>query len=118
MAVESTATKRVVITGATRGLGRSMVDGFAARGHTVVGCGLLEEDVERLRGDFGEPHAFDVVDVSSDEQVKAWAEGFLGRLGPPDMLLNNAGRFLPTARLWEVSAEDFGRLVDVNIKGI
>lgn len=111
-------TKVVVITGATRGLGRAMAEAFARLGHTVVGCGRSEADVEQLGQSLGPPHAFSVVDVTREDQVSAWAEGFLSRLGPPDLLLNNAASINPNAPLWEVSAADFDRVIDVNLKGV
>ena len=81
----------IVITGATRGLGRAMAEGFAALGHTVVGCGRSAAELERLRESPGDPHDFEVVDVSRGDQVKAWAARILDRHGVPDLLVNNAG---------------------------
>ena len=66
----------------------------------------------------GAPHDFKAVDVADDGQVKAWATGVLDRLGPPDLLLNNAALINGNAPLWEVPAEEFDRVVDVNIKGV
>ncbi len=115
---DEAAAKVVVITGATRGLGRAMAEGFAGLGHTVIGCGRSASDVAGLRQALGGPHAFEVVDVTRDDQVKGWADGFLARSGPPDLLLNNAALMIANAPLWEVTAEDFGRLIDVNLKGV
>ncbi len=112
------AGKVVVITGATRGLGRALVDGFAARGHTVVGCGRSPSLIDALRGEFAPPHEFTCVDVVQDPKVKTWADGFLERLGPPDLLVNNAAIINANANLWEISAEEFDRVIDVNLKGI
>ena len=111
-------TKLVAITGVTRGLGRAMAGGLAQRGHTVVGCGRSADAIAELRQSLGRPHAFERVDVSDDDAVRAWAEGFLARLGPPDLLINNAAAINPNAPLWEVTAADFGRVVDVNLKGV
>ena len=108
----------IVITGATRGLGRAMAEGFAALGHTVVGCGRSAAEVERLRQALGDPHDFEAVDVARDDQVAAWAARVLDRLGVPDLLVNNAGVMNPGAPLWEVPAEEIDRVVDVNIKGV
>jgi NAD(P)-dependent dehydrogenase (short-subunit alcohol dehydrogenase family) len=110
--------KIVVITGVTRGLGRALAGTFAAAGHTVVGCGRSEPDVETLRQSLGLPHLFDVVDVVCDDQVKMWAESFLARVGPPDLLVNNAALINRNATLWEVPADEFNRVVDVNLKGM
>lgn len=108
----------IVLTGATRGLGRALVEEFARRGHTVLGCGRSADAVQELRAAQGAPHDFAVVDVASDEQVQAWAKSLLPRHGPPDLLLNNAALINTTAPLWEISAEEFGRVIDVNLKGV
>ena len=47
------ARKLILITGATRGLGRAMAAGFAGLGHTVVGCGRTAGAIERLREELG-----------------------------------------------------------------
>jgi NAD(P)-dependent dehydrogenase (short-subunit alcohol dehydrogenase family) len=112
------ARKIVLITGVTRGLGRAMVDEFARLGHTVLGCGRSENGIEQLRRQVGPPHDFSVVDVASDEQVKAWAGRLLGAYGPPELVLNNAGVINRNARLWDVPALEFSAVIDVNIKGI
>ena len=63
------AGKVVVITGATRGCGRAMVDRFIEAGHTIIGCGRSEQHVAELGKQFGGPHRFDVVDVADDDQA-------------------------------------------------
>ena len=112
------ASKVVLITGVTRGLGRAMVDEFARLGHTVLGCGRSEKVIVQLRRQVGPPHDFSTVDVASDEEVKAWANRLLGSHGPPDLVLNNAGVINRNARLWEVGAGEFSQVIDVNLKGV
>jgi NAD(P)-dependent dehydrogenase (short-subunit alcohol dehydrogenase family) len=109
--------KIVVITGATRGLGRAMSDEFIRLGHTVCGCGRSRKEIHRLALEFGKPHDFATVDVVSDPQVKAWAEKLLASHGPPDLLLNNAGVINKNAPLWKIPADEFSTVVDVNLKG-
>jgi NAD(P)-dependent dehydrogenase (short-subunit alcohol dehydrogenase family) len=108
----------IVITGVTRGLGLALAEQFIARGHTVLGCGRTREGIERLRQSFAVPHDFDVVDVVHDRQVQAWAERLLAAHGAPDLLLNNAAIINPNAPLWRVPAEEFDRVIDVNIRGV
>jgi NAD(P)-dependent dehydrogenase (short-subunit alcohol dehydrogenase family) len=112
------AHKLIVITGTTRGLGRALAEGFAGLGHTVVGCGRTAEAVETLRAALGEPHDFAVVDVARADQVRAWADRSLARFGAPDLLVNNAALINRSAPLWEVPAEEFDRIIDVNVKGV
>jgi NAD(P)-dependent dehydrogenase (short-subunit alcohol dehydrogenase family) len=109
--------KRIVITGVTRGLGRAMAEEFARLGHTVVGCGRSQKEVAQLQGELGKPHDFALVDVAADDQVKAWAAKVLSSQGAPNLLLNNAAVINKNARLWEVGADEFSRVMDVNVKG-
>lgn len=110
--------KVVVITGATRGLGRAMAEEFARLGHTVVGCGRSSNELSALQKRLGEPHRFTSVDVASDAAVAAWIRDVLGKFGPPDLLLNNAALINRNAPLWRVPAREFSDVIDVNIKGV
>lgn len=107
----------IVMTGATRGCGRAMVERFIEAGHTVVGCGRSESLVAELRATYGGPHRFDTVDVANDRQVRDWAESVTTAGLVPDLLLNNAALMNQTAPLWEVPAAEFEAVVRVNIIG-
>jgi NAD(P)-dependent dehydrogenase (short-subunit alcohol dehydrogenase family) len=111
-------SRRIVLTGVTRGLGRAMAERFIALGHVVLGCGRSERALADLRRSFGPPHHFAGVDVADGAQVRAWAESLLREAGAPDLLLNNAAVINANAPLWEVPAEEFDRLIDINIKGV
>jgi len=110
--------KVIVLTGATRGLGRALVSGFVEAGHTVIGCGRSSNAIKELKNHCGKPHRFDRVDVSDDAQVSAWAHSVIAEFGPPNLLLNNAGIINENASLWEVPADEFSTVIDVNIKGV
>ena len=113
----ATPQRRIVITGATQGLGRALVDSFVKQGHTIIGCGRSAQAVASLQA-LGKPHHFAVVAVTHDAEVAAWAERFLSEVGPPDLLINNAAVMNKPASLWGIDATEFDLLVDVNIKGI
>jgi NAD(P)-dependent dehydrogenase (short-subunit alcohol dehydrogenase family) len=112
------ASRTVVITGATRGLGQAMAEEFAARAHTVIGCGRSKAAIAELQKTLTSPHRFDVVDVTSDAAVREWAGAVLKSYGAPDLLLNNAAVINRNAKLWEVPPEEFSQVIDVNIKGV
>lgn len=107
----------VVITGVTHGLGRGMAQEFARLGHTVLGCGRSQTEIDRLNDQLGKPHDFYAVDVSMDDAVKSWASVCLAAHAPPDLLLNNAGVINRNESLWEISAREFSQVIDINIKG-
>jgi NAD(P)-dependent dehydrogenase (short-subunit alcohol dehydrogenase family) len=111
-------SKLIVVTGATRGLGRALVPQFVQDGHTVIGCGRSAKHVAELSARYPAPHAFAAVDVTDAAAVTAWAEAVLKSHGVPDLLVNNAAVMNTPAVLWEVPADEFDRLMDVNVKGV
>ena len=110
--------KSIVITGTTRGLGRALAKEFARLGHRVSGCGRSSDGVEtgNRNASPGEHHA--VVDVTDPVAVDTWARERIAEEGAPDLLLNNAGLINRHAPLWEVPAEEFRRLWEVNVFGV
>ena len=113
------AEKRVIVlTGVTRGLGRALSDRFHELGHVVLGCGRSADQIETLRSRYPDPHDFSPLDVTDDRAVAAWAGNLIRKWGPPDLLINNAALINRNAPLWEVTADDFQRVIDVNILGV
>jgi NAD(P)-dependent dehydrogenase (short-subunit alcohol dehydrogenase family) len=109
---------KIVITGVTRGLGRALAEWYINHGHTVAGCGRSGPAIFDLRFTHPEPHSFDAVDVTQPVKVSLWAERVLGAMGAPDFLINNAGLMNTPAPLWEVPAEEFAKVIAVNIAGV
>jgi NAD(P)-dependent dehydrogenase (short-subunit alcohol dehydrogenase family) len=112
------STRRIVLTGVSRGLGRALAERFAEAGHTVLGCARSADAVAALAERLGAPHAFAAVDVADDAAVARWASGLIEVHGAPDFLINNAALINRNAPLWAVPAVEFDRLVRVNICGI
>lgn len=108
----------IVITGVSRGLGRAMVDGFIERGLYVIGCSRSTQQVDALNRQYEGRADFAVVDVADDAGVADWAGRICERIGAPGLLLNNAALINRNRKLWEVTAEEFDRVIDVNIKGV
>lgn len=113
----STERKTVVITGCTRGLGRALAVGFAKRGDLVAGCGRSESQVESLRRELGGPHGFFVADITDDVSVERFCERVIEHIGVPTLIINNAGVINHNAPLWEISADEFAEVFEVNVLG-
>lgn len=109
--------KFIVITGVTKGLGRALAEWYIANGHTVAGCGRSAEILD-LRFTHPAPHDFSVVDVTDETKVAIWAAKLCGPDVAPDVLICNAAVMNTPAPLWKVPAQEFNRLIDVNVKGV
>ena len=110
--------KIIIITGATRGLGRALSDKYVEMGHTVIGCGRNAEIIKKMSAKYPTNTDFQALDVSDYESVIFWANRIIKSFGSPDFLLNNAGIMNDNRNLWEVSKRNFSEVVDTNIKGI
>lgn len=118
MIAKSKQNRITCVTGCSRGLGRALSIALAARGWKVAGCSRSEEHLDSLRKELPPPHFFGSVDVRSEETVKKFAERALAELGPPDLLLNNAGVINRNAPLTALSDDEISNVLDVNIKGV
>lgn len=95
-----------------------MARGLANRGWKVAGCALSPGGLEAVAGELGAGHFLASVDVVEEDEVQAFCEAARREVGAPDLLLNNAALINDPAPLWEVSSEEFNRVVDVNIRGV
>ncbi len=89
----------IVITGAARGIGKAIAEAFAAEGNTIFLCArnkvTLEKTAEEVKKDYPNctVHAM-VSDISIKENADAFADFCIG-YAVPDILINNAGGYLP-----------------------
>lgn len=110
--------RNILVTGVSRGLGLAMAAGFIECGHVVWGCARHEASIEELRRRWPLPHRFEEVDVSRDGDVARWAEAAATAGFVPDLLVNNAAVVNRNAKLWEVPADEFDRLLAINVSGV
>ncbi len=116
---EALGGRRIVITGASSGIGRAFALQAAAAGAEAILVARREEQLERVAEEFaklgGVAH-IQAADLSDPYAAGRLAETILREHGPVDVLVNNAGRSIrrPVA---DTKPEDFGRLVDVNYLG-
>tara|TARA_A100001011_G_scaffold124815_1_gene131802 strand:+ start:2044 stop:2685 length:642 start_codon:yes stop_codon:yes gene_type:complete len=99
-------------------LGRALTEQYITLGHTVIGCGRNVSSIKKLSHSYPKSSDFKVLDISDYKQVRTWASNVLNKFGPPDFLLNNAAIINKNSSLWNVSAEEFSKVIDINIKGV
>jgi NAD(P)-dependent dehydrogenase (short-subunit alcohol dehydrogenase family) len=109
---------RVAVTGGTSGLGRALVDAFAARGDAVA---FVARDAARVRAVAAAvPGSHGIVgDVADKDSVHAIALQIGGALGGLDVLVHNASTLgpVPLALLADTECEDFEQALATNVLG-
>lgn len=109
----------VIITGVTKGIGLAIATQFAAAGYNIVGCARSERDLSEMKNQFQSQFpeisvSVRVVDTGDMEQVKDFGKWILGAKITPDVLINNAGYFVPGS----IYAEEDGtieKMMAVNV---
>ncbi len=111
--------KKVLITGAARGIGQSIALRFAEEGAELALCDLQAEWLEDTRAaaeELGAKVACYSVDVSDFEAVKNAVKQIGRDLGAVDVLVNNAG-ITKDGFMMRMSEQDWDAVLDVNLKG-
>ena len=112
------AGRTAIVTGGASGIGAGIVRRFVAEGARVAIADLNLDAATRLASELGACAVPLAVDVASAESVGALAAAAAGALGAIDILVNNAGVGHVPQALEDLAAEDFERLLSVNVRSI
>jgi 3-oxoacyl-[acyl-carrier protein] reductase len=105
-----------LITGSSRGLGRSIALALGAVGHSVAVHYKDDRDgAEDVASKLNDPLIVQA-DVRNPEEVKSCIEKVIGKWGRIDLLVNNAG-ITKESLLIRTSEEDFDEVIDTDLKG-
>lgn len=122
-----------VVTGASRGIGAMLSQGFAAAGYLVAGCSrtgtapgrgdqLLSRTSTVPPGTAGPADSADTVsmaavDVTDLAGVRRFVDGVIAEYRRIDVLVNCAGLIEAEGPLWEADPDQWWRVVEVNVRG-
>lgn len=113
---------RVLITGATSGIGRATAEAFLKAGASVMLSGLRQDDtgelMQKLASDASGRVFFEEFDVSDESQVSALVEQAVAVLGGIDIVVNNAGTEGYFGPLHTMSSAEYDRLMGINLRGM
>jgi NADP-dependent 3-hydroxy acid dehydrogenase YdfG len=104
-----------IITGSGSGLGAAIARELTAAGVAVAVADIRQDAANRVASQLDGAMAMHL-DVADDASARAAVEATLSRWGRVDILVNNAG-VDRTASFAELTAEDWARVIDVNLRG-
>lgn len=109
--------KVIVITGASRGIGKGISEYFLEKGHIVIGT--FNKSLNEANEIKEKYPLFDPIktDVTNEEEIKKTVSDIIKKYGQIDCLINNAG-ISKTGLLQDMALEDYNEIFDVNVKGL
>ncbi len=109
----------IVITGASKGIGKAMAEKFSAAGNTLFICSRNEDELTNTAKEISEKYNNSIeylaVDLSKKDQVLQFANWILGK-NTPDVLINNAGQFVPGS-IYNEPDGNLEQMIEVNLYG-
>jgi len=104
--------KRALVTGASRGIGKSIVIDLVKRGATVIALSRTQQNLDQLKQEVPEVETV-CLDVSNWKET----ENVIKHLGDIDLLVNNAG-VISLQDFGSISEEEFDRCFNINVKAV
>ncbi len=106
--------KKAVITGATGGIGNSIIENFFNHGAKILGTGTNDEKLQTLQKKFN-GIILQKFDISKHNEIEKFVDNVCDQLGGcPDILINNAGITKDNLSL-RMSLEEWKQVVDINL---
>ncbi|HTP47607.1 MAG TPA: SDR family oxidoreductase [Casimicrobiaceae bacterium] len=108
---------RVIVTAGAAGIGLAFTRTFAGAGAKVFVCDIDAKALDAMRLELPQVGGI-VADVSVPAQVDALVAAAVQYLGGLDVLINNAGIAGPTARVEDISIDEWNRTIAVDLNGM
>ncbi|MFD2741786.1 MULTISPECIES: SDR family oxidoreductase [Sphingobacterium] len=118
--MENIKGKVVAITGASSGIGEGIARHLAELGAKVVLGARREDKLKQIANEItaaGGEAIYSILDVTSPEEVKAFAQLGVEKFGQLDVFVNNAG-LMPLSMINGYKISEWHQMIDVNVKGV
>ena len=111
------STKKAVVTGASRGIGKAIAFALHRAGAHVAITGRYKNTLETAAKEVGERCLYFECDHRDASSIQSMSDRVLNELGPPDILINNAGVML-SKNVVNLSLDDWNDVIHTNLTGV
>jgi len=112
------SARTALVTGGSKGLGKSMARAFAEAGGNILVCSRNQDELNTATVEIGQGLTVRVESMTADlaqpAQVRKLGEEALKRFGRVDILVNNAGSNIPQA-IDEITDEAWDQIIELNL---
>ena len=105
--------KKIIITGATGGIGNELIKKFVSLDGKVLATGTNSEKLSKLKNNFNNIETLKF-DISKHSEIEKFIDESYAKLGGLDILINNAGITLDNLSL-RMKTEEWQRVIDINL---
>ncbi len=111
----------IIVTGGTKGIGFSIIEVFASKGFDIITCARNGDELEQLKVSLVAKYPAikvfaQVCDMGNKGQVRDFSDAIAEKFNTIDVLVNNAGVFMPGS-IAEEADETFETIMNINIGG-
>lgn len=103
--------KVVFVTGASNGIGKSIVEEYANLGATVIAADIIERDFQNNNIEFYK------MDLRSKKQIEDAFKEIVNKYGKVDILINNGAISKFNKSIFDIEIEEFDEVIAVNLRG-
>src|ERR1051325_8941870 len=108
--------KVAIVTGASRGIGRSIAEVFVREGAHVVICGRKQDTLDQVAHELGPRVKPMACHVGKMDQLQGMVEAAMHQFGRIDILINNAATNIAQGPALEMDEGQFDKMIEVNLK--
>jgi short-subunit dehydrogenase len=109
----------IIISGATKGIGRAIAERFAKEDNNIIVCARNQNDLNAMKDSFEKEFPLSNLsvhnaDMSKRDEVEAFADRILKAGVVPDIIINNAGYFIPGS-VYNEEQGTLEKMIEVNL---
>jgi NAD(P)-dependent dehydrogenase (short-subunit alcohol dehydrogenase family) len=108
--------KVAIVTGASRGIGRSIAEVFVREGAQVVICGRKQDTLDQVAKEIGPRVKPMACHVGKSADIQALVDATTKEFGRIDILVNNAATNIAQGPVLEMDEGQFDKMIEVNLK--
>ncbi len=105
--------KKILVTGATGGIGREIVKKFVSLDGIVAATGTNEKNLDLLKKDFSKVNVIKF-DISDHSKIEEFIDDVANKLSGLDILINNAGKNMDNLSL-RMKDDEWNKVIDINL---